>query len=91
MVNNTPFSLQVIDNIILISLGIGLIVQGLHRHISLYFYLGVIIILITGLMRYFDLVGNYIGTAILFAVFSAILLSAARYWKHYQARVEETV
>ena len=83
-------SFQIVDNIVLISLGIGLIVQGLHRHISHYFYLGVITILITGLMRYFDLVGNYIGAAILFAVFAAILLSAARYWKHYQTKVGET-
>jgi uncharacterized membrane protein len=78
--------LQVVVNLVLIATGIGLILKGLHHHISHYFYLGVVTILLTGLLRYFDLVGDYIGASMLFALFAAILLSAAKYWKIYLAR-----
>lgn len=74
-------TLQISDNIILIGLSIWLIVKGINKGISHYFFLGVFSILTTGLLRYVDLMGDYIGTAILFAVFSVILLSSARYWK----------
>jgi len=72
---------QVADNLFLISLGIWLIWRGIQARISHYFHVGVAVILLTGLLRYMDLVGDYIGAAILFAVFAAILLAAARYWK----------
>lgn len=74
-------TLQISDNIVLIGLSIWLIVKGINKGISHYFFLGVFSILTTGLLRYVDLMGDYIGTAILFAVFSVILLSSARYWK----------
>ena len=74
--------LQVIYNIVLIAIGVWLIIQGIHRGISHYFFLGVVTILLTALMRYIDLIGDYIGGAILFAVFAALLLAAAKYWKY---------
>ena len=64
-----------------IRLGIWLVARGIEGKISHYFHVGVSIILLTGLLRYIDLVGNYMGAAILFAVFAAILLFAARYWR----------
>jgi uncharacterized membrane protein len=72
---------QVADNLLLIGLGIWLILRGIQARISHYFHVGVSVILLTGLLRYIDLVGDYIGAAILFAVFAAILLLAARFWK----------
>ena len=72
----------VADNLILVGFGVALIVYGINARISHYFYTGVSAILLTGLLRYIDLIGDYIGAAILFAVFAAILLGAARYWKH---------
>ena len=74
-------TMQVIDNLFLIGLSVYLIVQGVRQGISHYFYLGVLTVMLTALLRYIDLIGDYIGAAILFAVFSAILLATARYWK----------
>ncbi|PIE45611.1 MAG: hypothetical protein CSA45_01775 [Gammaproteobacteria bacterium] len=81
---STP--LQLIDNIVLVLSGIGLIVQGVHHSITHYFFLGIITILLTAMLRYIDLIGNYIGAALLFAVFAAILLSAARFWKSHHLK-----
>jgi len=72
---------QILDNVVLVSLGVWLIVRGIRGVLSHYFYLGVFSVLVTGLLRYIDLVGDYVGAAVLFAVFAAILLSTARYWK----------
>ena len=77
-------ALQVIDNLLLIGIGIWLIINGIGRGMSHYFYLGIGSILVTGLLRYIDLVGDYVGASILFIVFSVILLAAARYWRHNQ-------
>lgn len=75
---------QIIDNLVLVGAGIWLVVQGIRQGISHYFFLGVGAILFTGLLRYFDLIGDYVGGALLFGVFAAILLAAARYWKAQQ-------
>ncbi|MBW1792640.1 MAG: hypothetical protein JRJ14_10370 [Deltaproteobacteria bacterium] len=74
---------QFADNILLVGVGIWLIVRGIHSSISHYFYAGVLAILATGLLRYIDLVGDYIGASILFAILAAILLLAAKYWKNH--------
>lgn len=76
--------LQVIDNLALVATGIWLIARGIRGGISHYFYLGVTAVLVTGLLRYIDLVGDYIGATVLFMVFAIILLSAARYWRRQQ-------
>ncbi len=72
---------QVIYNIALIGIGIWLILRGIQGGISHYFFLGIATILLTAFMRYVDLIGEYIGGAILFMVLAALLLGAARYWK----------
>ena len=77
---------QFADNILLVSIGIGLIIQGIQNHISHYFYAGVFSILATGLLRYIDLIGNYVGASILFAILAAVLLLVAKYWKNHQAK-----
>lgn len=76
-------ALQVADNIVLVITGILLIVQGIREGVTHYFYLGVFTVMLTGLLRYIDLVGDYIGAAVLFAVFAVILLVSARYWKKH--------
>lgn len=77
---------QIVYNIILIAVGVWLIVRGIHSGISHYFFLGVASILITAFMRYVDLIGDYVGGALLFVVFAALLLGAAKYWKSYQIK-----
>lgn len=74
--------LQVLTNIVLIIMGVYLLISGIQRGITHYFFLGILVILLTGLLRYIDLIGDYIGGALLFIFFAAILLGAARYWKH---------
>ena len=73
--------LQVADNLVLLGLGIWLVVRGIGARVSHFFYSGVLTILLTGLLRYIDLVGNYVGSALLFALFAVLLLGAARFWK----------
>lgn len=73
---------QVLDNVVLLLSGIGLIMHGIKQGISHYFFLGVWSILITAFLRYVDLIESYQGGALLFLFFAAILLAAAKYWKH---------
>lgn len=77
---------QAASNLLLVGLGIWLIARGIHSGISHYFFLGVGAILLTALLRYIDLIGDYVGGAALFMLFALLLLGAARYWKHYQSR-----
>ncbi len=77
---------QFADNVALAATGVWLIILGIQNSISHYFFLGVLTILTTGLLRYIDLVGDYIGTAILFAILAVILLIAAKYWKSQSAK-----
>jgi uncharacterized membrane protein len=72
---------QVGTNLLLVGTGVWLIVRGINNRISHYFFLGVATILVTALLRYVDLIGDYVGGALLFLVFAALLLGAARYWK----------
>ena len=72
---------QITYNVALIGTGIWLIRRGIQRGISHYFFLGTATILLTALMRYIDLVGEYVGGAILFMGLAALLLGAAKYWK----------
>ncbi|MCF6313925.1 MAG: DUF2157 domain-containing protein [Verrucomicrobiales bacterium] len=75
---------QVVYNLILVAFAIALIVRGINHGVSHYFFLGVATILLVALMRYVDLIGEYIGGAVLFMVLAALLLGAARYWKVQQ-------
>lgn len=77
---------QVAFNLVLIAIGGWLIVRGIHSGFSHYFFLGLTTILVTAFMRYIDLIGDYLGGALLFAVFAALLLGAAKYWKNHQAK-----
>lgn len=79
---------QVVTNLALIATGMWLVVRGIREGVSHAFYLGVLVILATGLLRYIDLVGDYVGATLLFIVFATILLSAARYWRRQQLREE---
>ncbi len=77
---------QIIFNVVLVGSGISLIIKGIHNGVTHYFFLGISTILITALLRYIDLIGEYVGGAILFMVFAALLLGAAKYWKVQQEK-----
>ncbi|WP_444889943.1 DUF2157 domain-containing protein [Microbulbifer sp. DLAB2-AA] len=78
--------LQVATNFALIGCGSWLIYRGIHDGISHYFFLGVMSILITALLRYIDLIGDYLGASLIFILFAGLLLGAAKYWKYHQGR-----
>jgi uncharacterized membrane protein len=80
---------QFADNIVLVGVGIWLIIRGIQGSMSHYFYAGVLAVLTTGLLRYIDLIGDYIGASILFAILAAILLVTAKFWKNYHKKTEE--
>ncbi len=77
---------QVAYNLVLIATSIWLIIKGIQGGLSHYFYLGVTSVLVAALMRYIDLIGDYIGGALLFMVFAALLIGAAKYWKIHRSR-----
>ncbi len=85
----TAVYLQIATNFILIITGITLIITGIRASVSHFFFLGVITILLTGLCRYIDLVGDYIGAAILFIIFSVLLLTTAKFWKHHHQKGDD--
>lgn len=78
------FYFQIGGNIALMAAGIAMIVQGIHQGNSHSFFLGIASILLTAFIRYVDLIGDYVGGAVLFMVFAAVLLGAAKYWKRHQ-------
>jgi uncharacterized membrane protein len=77
---------QIAYNLVLIATSIWLITKGIQRGISHYFYLGIASVLVVALVRYIDLIGDYIGGALLFMVFAALLIGAAKYWKIQRSR-----
>jgi len=77
----SPMHLQVLTMLFMVALGIYLIVAGLDRGITHYYFTGVLLILAMAITRYFDLVGDYITASILFAVSALVLIAAAGFWK----------
>lgn len=75
---------QVVYNMILVGLGVWLIIGGISTNISHDFWTGVCTLLAMATLRYIDLIGGYVGGAILFMMIAGILLGAAHYWKRYQ-------
>lgn len=71
----------VMINLTLLLTGIGLIKQGVEQSQSQIFYTGIVTLLATAFIRYFDLIGDYIGGAILFLIAASIMMYAARYWR----------
>lgn len=80
--------LAVAANLMLLVSGIWLIRRGIDDAITHLFYTGVGVLLLTALLRYFDLIGDYIGGAILFLIAAAVLFGAARYWRARMLRRE---
>lgn len=72
---------QVATNLVLIAIGVSLVVSGIRSSESWNFFSGVGLILLVAMLRYIDLVGNYVGGAALFFVFALIMLGAAYSWK----------
>ena len=87
--DSSAIYMQVLYNLALVVCGIWLIVRGIHSGISHYFFLGVATILLIAFVRYIDLIGEYVGGALLFMAMAAVLLGAAKYWKNNQVKQQE--
>jgi uncharacterized membrane protein len=80
--------LAIFTNLMLLFAGLWLIHRGIEDSTTQFFYTGVGVLLITALLRYIDLIGDYIGGAILFIVAALILFGAARYWQSQKLKKE---
>ena len=81
---------QILDNVALVAAGIWLIVRGTAAGVSHYFFMGVAVILLTAFIRYVDLIGDYVGGALIFMLLATLLLASARYWRLRQAAETRT-
>lgn len=75
-------AMTVLTNLMLVFTGIYCIRRGIDESNGTAFYTGVSVLLLTALLRYFDLVGDYIGGAMLFMLCATVLYGAARYWRY---------
>ena len=62
----------------LLVVGIWYIAKGINVERSTEVMFGTFIILVLALVRYFDLIGGYVGTAVLFLVEAAVMFGVAR-------------
>ncbi len=81
--------MTVMTNLMLVFTGIYNIRRGIDESNGTAFYTGVSVLLLTALLRYFDLVGDYIGGAMLFMLCAAVLYGAARYWRYRREAAHE--
>ncbi|MEM7209717.1 MAG: DUF2157 domain-containing protein [Pseudomonadota bacterium] len=82
---HTDVAMQILINVVAIIAGVRLIIRGLSIGKSQHYFLGIVLILGIGLMRYFDLIGSYVGGALVFGFFAIVMLASARYWKRRMA------
>jgi uncharacterized membrane protein len=80
---SNPVHWQIASNLVAVLCGVALIIEAVKETSSAYFYLGVGMLLLIALFRYFDLIGEYVGAAVLFMVCAGILMAAARYWRRF--------
>ena len=78
---NLAVGLQLFANFACLGSGIWLILRALRDSVTLYFYTGIGVILILALLRYADLVGDYVGGSLLFLFFAGVLFGSARFWR----------
>lgn len=76
----TPIAMQILFNILFIIFSIFFVIEGMNRDDALYFFLGIGNILVLTFIRYFHLIGGYIGSALLFFILALIMLGSAKYW-----------
>jgi uncharacterized membrane protein len=65
----------------LLGAGAWLVARGAQTGSATSFYLGVVATLVTAVCRYVDLVGDYLGTSLLFFLCGVALFAAARVWR----------
>ena len=79
--NAVHLTMAILVNLFLLAVGVRFIMRGLEIRNGQMFYSGVLLLLLLALMRYLNLIGDYLGSALLFMVAGGILFGAARYWK----------
>ncbi|MEE2902716.1 MAG: DUF2157 domain-containing protein [Myxococcota bacterium] len=79
----------ILTNLLAVVCGVALIIEAVYETSTAYFYMGIAVLLCLALFRYFDLIGDYIGGAVLFMVCGGILMASARFWKKFAAKTKE--
>lgn len=79
---------QALTNLATIGWGLWLIISGINDRVGQYFYTGLVALLGTALLRYIDLVGDYIGASLLFGFFALVLLVVSRRWYQSQLKAQ---
>jgi len=88
--NGHSLGWQVAANLLAVLCGVAFIFEAVQETSTSSFYLGVGMLLLLALFRYFDLVGNFLGAAILFMVCAGVLMGAARFWRRFSAQAQDT-
>lgn len=79
--DSIELALAITTNLILLASGIRLILRGVEIHAGYLFYTGVMVVLLQAVLRYLDVMGDYITGAVLFLIAGGILFMAARFWR----------
>lgn len=74
----------IIMNVAVLVSAILLIQQGLRDGQSHQFYSGVGLLTLLAFIRYFDLFGDYLGSAAMFLAAAGVLYASARFWRRRQ-------
>ncbi len=81
--------LSIMSTFSLFTLGTWLIVRAFDKGSSAYFYTGIGVLLITALIRYVDLIGGYVGSALILLISALALLVAAKVWHRWTPSIWE--
>ncbi|WP_298440339.1 DUF2157 domain-containing protein [uncultured Ferrimonas sp.] len=76
----TADQLQIASNLLLVGYSCWLVHLGIQTGYAHHFYLGLCTLLLVALLRYTDLIGDYVSAALLFLLFALLLFAAARFW-----------
>lgn len=79
-----PEWMQFITAGVLLALGMALVFKGLEEAVTHYYFTGILVFLGFAVTRYFELIGDYITTSLLFAGSAAVLIVCARFWRARQ-------
>ncbi|MEQ9509459.1 MAG: DUF2157 domain-containing protein [Alloalcanivorax xenomutans] len=78
---------SVAANLVVLLVAMAWIRQGLLRADQRRFFAGLGTVAVLALLRYVDLIGDYLGAALLFLVMAGILYAGARYWRQRDPEV----
>lgn len=83
-----PQIMAVVFSGLIVATAIWLILRGVHMDRALSFFTGVAYLLIFVLVRWFDLIGDMVSSAMLFLAAGGVLFGTALYWRRRRSHGE---